>query len=187
MKNKGFTLAELLIALAILGVIATFTIPKVLSSSSSSQNTAIAKEAASIVSGSFAAFDLEGDVSATTTAAQLTPFINYVRVDTSNTNQSGLAENCVAATPCLMLHNGGTLQYVAAGNFNADANGSITSGTDAILFNVDPDSDSASAGPVTFVLFSNGRLSTGQHAGTYSATAGLTAVTTDPTYIATWN
>lgn len=35
--HKGFTLAELLIALAILGVIATFTIPKVLQSSRTAQ------------------------------------------------------------------------------------------------------------------------------------------------------
>lgn len=44
--NRGFTLAELLIALAILGVIAAFSIPKVLSAQQNQTYNAIAKEAA---------------------------------------------------------------------------------------------------------------------------------------------
>ncbi len=40
---KGFTLAELLMALAILGVIATFTIPKILGAQQSSSSNAKAK------------------------------------------------------------------------------------------------------------------------------------------------
>ena len=46
---QGFTLAELLIALAILGVIATFTIPKILAGSSESQNKALFKETISAI------------------------------------------------------------------------------------------------------------------------------------------
>jgi prepilin-type N-terminal cleavage/methylation domain-containing protein len=42
--SLGFTLAELLISLAILGVIATFTLPKILGGTGSKQNIAIAKE-----------------------------------------------------------------------------------------------------------------------------------------------
>ncbi|MBL8031855.1 MAG: prepilin-type N-terminal cleavage/methylation domain-containing protein [Candidatus Doudnabacteria bacterium] len=45
MRVKGFTLAELLIALVILGVIATFTIPKVLYANQNTKYNAIAKEA----------------------------------------------------------------------------------------------------------------------------------------------
>jgi prepilin-type N-terminal cleavage/methylation domain-containing protein len=41
---KGFTLAELLIALALLGIIASFTIPKVLESSTNAKYKAMAKE-----------------------------------------------------------------------------------------------------------------------------------------------
>lgn len=42
--QSGFTLAELLIALTILGVIATFTIPKILTAQQASTYNAIAKE-----------------------------------------------------------------------------------------------------------------------------------------------
>jgi prepilin-type N-terminal cleavage/methylation domain-containing protein len=45
LKVSGFTLAELLIALAILGIIATFTIPKVLSSQNNAKRNALFREA----------------------------------------------------------------------------------------------------------------------------------------------
>jgi prepilin-type N-terminal cleavage/methylation domain-containing protein len=51
--SLGFTLAELLIALAILGEIATFTIPKILSSQQNGTNKAKAKEAFSMVSSAY--------------------------------------------------------------------------------------------------------------------------------------
>lgn len=44
MKTPGFTLAELLITLGILGMIATFTIPKVLAAQNSAKTKAILKE-----------------------------------------------------------------------------------------------------------------------------------------------
>lgn len=43
-SQKGFTLAELLIALTILGVIATFTIPKILQGQQNAQRKSIVKE-----------------------------------------------------------------------------------------------------------------------------------------------
>lgn len=43
-SQPGFTLAELLIALAILGVIATFTIPKILQAQQNQEKHAIYKE-----------------------------------------------------------------------------------------------------------------------------------------------
>ena len=51
MKQRGFTLAELLIALGILGVIATFTIPKVLQTNQNAQWQATGKEAIAMISG----------------------------------------------------------------------------------------------------------------------------------------
>lgn len=42
--HTGFTLAELLISLAILGLIATFTIPKIMSAQQNNEYSAIAQE-----------------------------------------------------------------------------------------------------------------------------------------------
>ena len=49
-QHPGFTLVELLIALAILGTIATFTIPKVLQTQQDGKFKSIGKEAAGFVS-----------------------------------------------------------------------------------------------------------------------------------------
>jgi prepilin-type N-terminal cleavage/methylation domain-containing protein len=48
-QQPGFTLAELLIALSILGVIASFAIPKILSSQQNGQFKSAGKETASMV------------------------------------------------------------------------------------------------------------------------------------------
>ena len=49
MRNKAFTLSELLIALAILGLIAAFTIPKVLHSTNDTVRSSIFKEILAVV------------------------------------------------------------------------------------------------------------------------------------------
>jgi hypothetical protein len=46
-------LGLLVLALPVLGVIAAFSVPKMVQGSATSQNNAIAKEAASMISGSF--------------------------------------------------------------------------------------------------------------------------------------
>jgi len=180
-KSQGFTLAELLIALAILGVIATFTIPKVLNSTTSSQNTAIAKEAASMISGSFSAYQLNSTVVSGTTPAQLTSFMNYVSVDTATTYSTGMVA-CSGTVPCLKLHNGGVMEYQAAQNFAGSAT------TNAIYFNIDPDG-AGTATAATFVQYYNGRFTTYQNrdTGTTTSAAPLTPVGTDPSYIQNWN
>lgn len=51
MSKNGFTLAELLLALAIFGVIAMFTVPKILSSQESSNRISTLKETIGTISG----------------------------------------------------------------------------------------------------------------------------------------
>ncbi|MBX2860244.1 MAG: type II secretion system GspH family protein [Vampirovibrio sp.] len=186
-SSKGFTLAELLIALAILGVIATFTIPKILDAGSSSKNSAVAKEAASMISGAYQSFKLNSTAAATTTPGTFTQYMNYVATTTATgfsigPDPQGL-DDCTAPVVCLQLHNGGILAYDSTNTFGGTAN------TNAVYFNVDPDGDATGAGAATFIQYFNGRLTTGQNilGSTATGVSSVTLVTTDPSWIATWN
>jgi prepilin-type N-terminal cleavage/methylation domain-containing protein len=158
----GFTLAELLIALAILGVIATFTIPKIIVGQQNSSYNAIAKEAAATISAAYQQAKLAGTVSTSTKASDLTPYMNYIKYDTSGTildnYQTATFSTCNTFSPCVKLHSGGTLVLYDAASFS----GSNT--TNAIWFVFDPDSvySGTTNGPgkaVDFALYYDGRLS----------------------------
>jgi prepilin-type N-terminal cleavage/methylation domain-containing protein len=184
-SNSGFTLAELLIALAILGVIATFTIPKIIGSASNGQNTAIAKEAASMISGAYSTYTLTNGAATGIGASALTQYMNFVSAATATDladSTSGLnLAACSATFACLRLHNGAIVQYDTAQTFG----GSTVN--HAVPFNVDPDG-TGPQGAITFWQFYNGRLSTGGQAGTPTSAGGtITTTTTDPAYLATWN
>jgi prepilin-type N-terminal cleavage/methylation domain-containing protein len=182
--SKGFTLAELLIALAILGVIATFTIPKILSSSANGQNTAIAKEAASMVSGAFQNLALNNGISSTNTGADLTQYMNYVSVVTtgaSGTVMTGAA--CTATLQCLKLHNGGVMMVDTGLQFGG------TAAANGIYVNVDPDG-TGTATAISFIQYANGRMTTRGQAGGAPTTGGtltISPVTSDPSYLTNWN
>ena len=153
MQKNGFTLAELLIALLILGVIATFTIPKVLQSQSDNKYKSMAKEMAGMISGAYQAYKLEkGVVPSNMPASALTPYLNYVALKTTSTvdfnNCTGTA-TCSGGFICLTMHNGGTLVTNSV-NFN---------GTDelaAVNFAFDPDSAVSSVKGVEFWQYYNG-------------------------------
>ncbi len=185
-SQKGFTLAELLIALAILGVIATFTIPKILSSSANGQTTAIAKEAAGMISAAFSTYTLNNSLTTGTTAGVLTQYFNYVTTDTA-TSYTGTASGdtalsaCSATLICLKLHNGGVLQYSTAQNFGSSLS------TAAVTFALDPDG-MGTRGKIVFVQQYGGRTTTnGQDAVFTTSAAGVTNQATDPSYLTNWN
>lgn len=164
MRKSGFTLAELLIALAILGVIATFTIPKVLNSSQNSEWNAIAKETVSMISGAYSSYKLNNTVSSVTNQNDLTPFMNFVRVDTISVIDSseGLDTlNCggTATRLCLVLHNGSYLR------FNTQQAMGGTNTTNALRFWLDPDgvysgSINGAGKSLEIYLYYNGRITT---------------------------
>jgi prepilin-type N-terminal cleavage/methylation domain-containing protein len=114
-RFSGFTLAELLIALAILGVVSTFTIPKILASQQSSKQNAQAKEAAAMISGAFQVAKQNGLINANSLPSDLTPYMNYVAMVSDGTIidsiPSGSTTTCNSSNPCIRLHNGGMLWF----------------------------------------------------------------------------
>lgn len=157
----GFTLAELLIALAILGIIATFTIPKVLQTNQDNKYKATAKEAAALIGQAYQVYLQDNGYSTEMVGTDLTPYINYVRghsglIDDTQTD----ASNTCNSVPyeCFQLHNGGVLILHNAYSFDG------TTSLNAIPIKFDPDGvyGGTTDGPgkaVGFFLYYNGRIS----------------------------
>lgn len=157
-------MAELLIVLAILGVIATFTIPKILAAQQNSQSRALAKEAAATMAQAFQKAQLEGTITSTSSVQDLTPYINYVSIDSSGTsidappNVSG--RTCTVNNICLQLHSGSIL-WLPNQQFGG------TSTLHAINYEFDPipgqQTSSTVDGPyksIQFELYFNGQTTT---------------------------
>jgi prepilin-type N-terminal cleavage/methylation domain-containing protein len=170
---QGFTLAELLIALTILGVIATFTIPKILTVQQNAKYNAIAKETAAMISGALIAYKASNTLSDSTTAGALTPYMNYVKVDSTSAfdyEYGSSTGDCGSGTDvCLKLHNGAILNYAPTSKFNG------TNTTNAVYFYLDPDgtSDNTTNGPgksVLLWLYADERITSYSYALTNTTT-----------------
>jgi prepilin-type N-terminal cleavage/methylation domain-containing protein len=145
--KKGFTLAELLITLQILAIIAAFTIPKIIGSQQNSTYKAIAKEDIASVAAAYQLYVFSNTPIASTTGGALTPYLNYVKLDTSGAVVDDISGYgtlpCDSSAPCMRMHNGGTLQ-ITPYSFNG------TNTTNAIRFKIDPDgkvTDGTTNGP----------------------------------------
>ncbi|WP_373531022.1 type II secretion system protein [Vampirovibrio sp.] len=179
-SKAGFTLAEVLIALAILAEIATFTIPKILNAQQDGRNNAIVKETAATFSAAFEQHKLNGRLSTSTTAIDLYQYINYLGISADSSLsidsvQTATTLVCDAPHPCIKLANGAAV-YTGQYSFSG------TQTTQAITFVVDPDgrvTDGTTNGPgksVQFFIYYNGRLTTRgaaatgtyYHPGTYN-------------------
>lgn len=192
LRRAGFTLSELLIALVILGLIATFTIPKVLQSQQESRFKAVGKEVASMLSGAYQAYQQQNTASAATSINNLTPFMNYVRVATNgltlDDNPTQASCTCTAAIPCLVLHNGGVARYTNGETFNN------TAATNALGFEVDPDgvysgTTNGQGKMLSLFLYFNGRISTYGTISPNACSSGgcvSTNASRDPSWFA-WN
>ena len=93
MRRPGFTLAELLIALLILGVIATFTIPKVLQSQESSQQKSVFKETISVVNNMVYHGAQQGELQCDNMVSYFKNHLNYISVSSSGANHTFLLAN----------------------------------------------------------------------------------------------
>lgn len=164
---QGFTLAELLISLAILGGIATFTIPKILMAQQEQQYNAKTKEAIATVAVAYNAYKLQNAAGTSTTAGNFIQYLNYSKIQTSGQVDDIYGYNtwgCSMSTPCYMLHNGGAL-ILSPNSFAGTKAWAGTSTTDFIDFFFDPDgqvTDGTTNGPgksLKFFLYYNGKVS----------------------------
>ncbi|MDX2085001.1 MAG: type II secretion system protein [Candidatus Melainabacteria bacterium] len=164
LSAQGFTLAELLIALAILGVIATFTIPKVLNGSQNQAKNAICKEVAATLAGAYQAYSQNTTPTASTSFANLLPYINYAKVDTSTTidddDVPATSTTCSATRVCYRLHNGAIISPGVVGSLPSFGG---TSSLHAIFLVVDPDGQYGGDRSATIWIYFNGRVTSNEH------------------------
>lgn len=164
-RHPGFTLAELLIALAILGVIATFTIPKILSSQQTGTYSASAKEVMASISAAYQQLKHTTGITTATKGSDLLPYLNYVSTTTAPFDTAGGYTGswnwCAGSSPCITLHNGGTLFLPDNVSF-----GALTA-TNYIYFYFDPDGTVTNSGTTNgngknlgLILYADGRVAT---------------------------
>jgi prepilin-type N-terminal cleavage/methylation domain-containing protein len=191
-KNRlhGFTLAELLIALAILGEIATFTIPKILSSQQNSKYKALAKEVAASIASSYHLYKTENSASSSNRGMDfLDNYLNYVHRETSSgvsidtvPTASSTTLTCGSSNPCYKLQNGGLLRPSSC-PFGG------TTELNAVYVIFDPDGIVTSAkDSVEFILYYSGRLSSRATLtdGTLGGSGCATPRSPDPTADPSW-
>lgn len=162
---SGFTLIELLITLVIMGVIATFSIPKVLCFVQGSDHKSRVQLAAAMISAAFTRYQENNNLTGSFKPSDLTPYMSYISLITNgsltvdgnqNSSQTWI---CSASTPCAKLANGSVVVF-----YDAESFGSIAPGR-AIIFVVDPDgritdgtTNGPGRGPALFLYPTNGRL-----------------------------
>lgn len=182
MRASGFTLSELLISLSILGLIATFAIPKVLQAQRNQAWNASAKEAIATISEAYQLYLRKNGPNANMDPYALIPYMNYGRIDNTATldNAPGWGTWECSWGHCLVLHGGGYLYvnqgWITFGQPNAN---------NFVQFMFDPDGkqtgDSAATGSIVIDLFYNGKVITGMEENnthvTYNGGAPVTGTT----------
>jgi prepilin-type N-terminal cleavage/methylation domain-containing protein len=134
MKNRfGFTLAELLIALAILGEIATFTIPKIISAQQNGKKKTVFRETIAALAEAQHLALIQGELSKSTNVSQaILPKLNFVKVCSSNSLTEGCWTQGWTGPWSEDQRTGGILSNGAT---VAGINSSVqASGTDAFIF-----------------------------------------------------
>lgn len=153
-QGVGFTLAEVLIALALLGIVAAFTIPKILQTSQSKQYNSIAKETLASVSEAYISLKVDG-VDGNTSLDQILAKMNVLGPDPTCTMDYLPNQIAFPIVGCSMrLKNGATLFYNPGSYFGG------TTANNGIPFAVDPDGKPSAIKAIGFVLYFNGKTTT---------------------------
>jgi prepilin-type N-terminal cleavage/methylation domain-containing protein len=157
LNKPGFTLAEIVVAMGVLGVISTFNVTKVLTAQQATRNTALAKEAASTITGAYQEYNRNNRQSTNTTLVNIMTYVNSAKLDTTSTVQRiepwGATANkaCTSPTVCYQLNNGAIIFGTDDHHF------SVNDSLHSITFSFDPDAGGPEIG-VTFYLYYNGRF-----------------------------
>lgn len=120
-KETAFTLAELLIALGILGVIATFTIPKILASQQNSKRTAVFRETVAAVNEAGYQGLLTGQLTSTNHGTYILDHLNAIKVCRTNAQsedcfpQDAPETSWEVTEPGVILANGATVTGLSDG------------------------------------------------------------------------
>lgn len=142
-KQVGFTLSELLIALGILGIIAVFTIPKIIASNTDAQKKAIFREVYGALSSIYDTGYKTGQLTHANALTYVASQMNAIKLCPTNASTEG----CISSTkvsvatnvPGFTLANGAQVwMYTGSAedfiiDWNGDA-GSNTIGDDIIHF-----------------------------------------------------
>lgn len=173
----GFSLVEILITVVIMGVIAAFSVSKLLVPQNQSEYNMSANSAAYMVLRAYETLRANGSLSSTTGVKDMTPYMNYVAVDTTSSidHKPAFAGSvpCNSTYGCLRLHNGGILLYGTANTFGG------TASTNAVWFHFDPDgrytnSPDGSSKSIQFFLYYNGALRTNVNTRANTVSGGVT-------------
>lgn len=126
---SGFTLAELLIALAILGEIAVFSIPKIVSSQQQGTKKALLRETIANLSAVYNTGYTQNEMPSGSKFSYISSHLNAVKICSTN----GSTQGCSTASktsnwetyPTMVLHNGVHIHFFNAGadDFMIDWNG----------------------------------------------------------------
>lgn len=185
----GFTIAELLIVLLILGEIATFTIPKILASQQTARFNAIAKEDLATLAQAHQLLKLNGLLSSSITSGALTQYMNYISIDTSSQIDDAYgyagSQSCSAGQPCARLANGSLILFANCTYGGTGAN------TNVIETFIDPDGRVTNGGGGTtdgksvraFIYYSGRTVSWSGVTGGTSSGCFVWGAGTDPPYL----
>jgi prepilin-type N-terminal cleavage/methylation domain-containing protein len=177
--RKGFTLAELLITLAILGIIAAFTIPKVLESQRNEKYNAILKETMATVSQAWLLHKNANLLNANTAAPDFAQYMNYINLDTTSELDNAPYDpagrkQCDSTNPCVTFANGAKIWLENTSAFGG------TSNLHFIWILFDPDGQATGRSDSVWLgLYYNGRITLDEFLSVGSNTHGI-IISTSP-------